>query len=104
MAEYSFVISSDILVKLLIDAAHAKIRRISDDAVKPPGFHRVGEALLPVKRVDAPYFLGVYNKLCGVTVRTDQRIAALDVIRQVGQSTVAEGKLTQGKALVGLTL
>ena len=58
---------------------------------------------MPLKGIDALYVFWMNDQRVGKIVRAYDGISALDVVCQIGQGAVAEGKQAQGKALVGLS-
>lgn len=66
------------------------IWRVADYRVKPARLHDLREFLLPVEDVDAVAFLVVEQAALPpvVEVRADERVAALDVVGEVGQGTL----------------
>jgi hypothetical protein len=71
---------------------YAHIRWISDHRVEATAAQDIGELGLPVEGVDAVAFFVVEHLelAVGVEVRSDQAVAAFDVVPQVGQGAFVE--------------
>ena len=70
------------------------IRRVADHRVEAAGHKDSGKFGLPVECVDPPSLLFVQNvNLAGLRrSRADQRVAALDVVAQVGQRPLVKNR------------
>ena len=86
----------------------ANIRRIANDDIEPAGAgENAGKIALPVEGVDAVLLLVVEagsSAAPGVKIRADQRVAALDVLPQVGQGALLEQAELRAERLLALAL